>query len=925
MGELIGKSLGSYRILEQIGVGGMATIYKAYQPGMDRYVAIKVLPHYLANDENFVKRFRREAQAIAKLEHPHILPVFDYGEHEGTTYIAMRYVEAGTLKEKMAQGQMSLAEINHIIGQVGNALDYAHRQGIIHRDIKPGNILIDDQDNTYLTDFGLARIMESSQQFTASGVSVGTPAYMSPEQGKGVKVDHRSDIYSLGIMLYEMVTGQVPYEAETPLAVLLKHITDPLPLPHKIKPSLPEPVELVVLRALAKEPDDRFQTANELAQALATAVNCTPSSENKPTQPAPPRPKTDPIPTEITTPATEQVSIITRAQRTWQTPRGKAIMIGATAVIFVLLGFLLNRLNRTNIAVTNGNLAEPTVPVVAEVVDTAVPSPTATLIAASPTPQPTNAPTPIPTQVEETTTPINIPSAQARAFAEPILAAIANVPPDYEDDFSDPSSGWQTGTGISGHPSRAAGETGYDDGEYFLRVEGTAGQELVCYGIDSFVSFPADLVLEIDGRFLPEANPENDDWQIQFRKWDFGGFYSFGIRRDGYLNLRRSENNEGFDLAEHYGAPVLAEPDTNHVQIIAVGSETAVYVNGETLFYVDDADYSPQYGVGSINLGVCNLGETVREVRWDNLKVWDIANLSAPAESETAVPVSDIQVTQLAVYEESSGSLAWLPDSQTLLIGGHDIDLYDAPTLQSTQKIRTGPARSLALSPDGTILAWENYESVHLWDVASWSELRALAGSSDTDDIAFSPDGATLATATGSTVKLWDVASGAELRTIPAESPLNTVTFSPDGRTVAAGGLGDIQLWDAVTGETVHTLTGHTNWVQSVAFSPDGSLLASGSVDGTVRLWDVVEGRQTHLLNGHTKQVDGIAFSPDGRLLASASWDLTVRLWDVTTGTELETLTGHSDWIHQAIFSPNGTMLASESNSQVRLWRIMEQ
>ena len=350
MSDLIGKSVGSYRILEQVGVGGMATIYKAYQPSMDRYVAIKVLPHYLATDEQFLHRFQREARAIAKLEHPHILPVFDYGEEDGITYIAMRYVEAGTLKELMAQKQISLGEISRIIAQVSSALDYAHRQGIIHRDVKPGNILIDNQGNTYLTDFGLARIMETSQQFTASGVSVGTPAYMSPEQGKGVKVDHRSDIYALGVMVYEMVTGQVPYEAETPLAVLLKHITEPLPLPRQVKPDIPEPVELVILKALAKEPADRFQSANDVATGLETAVFNPPLSDNLP-----------PTKAKITLPATappvpvdEPTTIVAQAQRFWQTSLGKAVLVGGTAVILIIAGFLLSRPGESEVVVTDG-------------------------------------------------------------------------------------------------------------------------------------------------------------------------------------------------------------------------------------------------------------------------------------------------------------------------------------------------------------------------------------------------------------------------------------------------------------------------------------------------------------------------------------------------------------------------------------------
>jgi ligand-binding sensor domain-containing protein/tRNA A-37 threonylcarbamoyl transferase component Bud32 len=273
MNEYIGKTLGTYQILEQIGQGGMATIFKAYQPSMDRYVAIKVLASHFTKDATFVARFTQEARTLAGLEHPHILPVHDYGEQEGTTYLVMRYIDAGTLKDLIVQrGPLELSETARILGQVGRALGYAHSQGIVHRDIKPTNVLVDEQGNAFLTDFGIAKLMAGTAQFTATGAIVGTPAYMAPEQGIGKPLDHRCDIYALGVMLYEMTTGQVPYEAETPLAVLLQHVNAPLPPPRQIDPDLPEPVERVILKALAKAPDDRFQTTEEMVETLQRAV-----------------------------------------------------------------------------------------------------------------------------------------------------------------------------------------------------------------------------------------------------------------------------------------------------------------------------------------------------------------------------------------------------------------------------------------------------------------------------------------------------------------------------------------------------------------------------------------------------------------------------------------------------------------------------
>ena len=268
-----GQMLGPYRIISQVGQGGMATVYKAYQASMDRNVAVKVLPSQLASSAEFTQRFQQEARIIARLEHAHILPVFDYGESDGVAYFVMRYLDAGTLKDKMEAGPLPLREIDRYFTQLADALSYAHSQGVIHRDLKPSNALIDPQGNLFLTDFGIAKLLQSaSPRLTQTDAIMGTPAYISPEQAQSSAVDQRSDIYSLGIILYEMVTGRVPYTADTPLAVILKHVSDALPLPSTLKPDIPEAIEQVLLKALAKNPADRFNTVNDFLTAWKNAL-----------------------------------------------------------------------------------------------------------------------------------------------------------------------------------------------------------------------------------------------------------------------------------------------------------------------------------------------------------------------------------------------------------------------------------------------------------------------------------------------------------------------------------------------------------------------------------------------------------------------------------------------------------------------------
>ena len=272
MPVLIGKSLGRYHILEQLGEGGMATVYKAFDTRLERDVAVKVIrvdqfaPAVL---DRILKRFEREAKALARLTHPNIVHVNDFGDQDGIPYLVMDYLSGGTLKNRLGN-PMPWEQVFHLLSPIVDALGYAHSQGIIHRDLKPSNILLTEKGQPLLTDFGIAKILEleDGQTLTGTGMGVGTPEYMAPEQGLGKDVDARADIYALGVMLYEMITGRKPYTADTPMAVLFKHMTDPLPRPSIYIPKLPKKVEQILLKALAKKPENRYPSMAELGDAL---------------------------------------------------------------------------------------------------------------------------------------------------------------------------------------------------------------------------------------------------------------------------------------------------------------------------------------------------------------------------------------------------------------------------------------------------------------------------------------------------------------------------------------------------------------------------------------------------------------------------------------------------------------------------------
>lgn len=280
-----GARFGPYVVTGPLGRGGMATVYKCHEPGLDRYVAVKVLPREFLHEEAFAERFRQEARVIARLEHPNIVPIHAFGIEDGIPWMAMRFVPGGSLSGLLKKRRLDVRQAVGVLRGVAESLDYAHSQGIVHRDVKPQNILLDDAGRVYLADFGIAKIVEGSPGLTRTGMISGTPQYMAPEQAMAAKaVDHRVDIYALGVVAYELLTGQAPFSADTPVGVLLKQVSEPVPRPSAF--DVPEAAGDALLKCLAKDPAERWPSATAFVAALEQGLLTVPTLALPATLPA---------------------------------------------------------------------------------------------------------------------------------------------------------------------------------------------------------------------------------------------------------------------------------------------------------------------------------------------------------------------------------------------------------------------------------------------------------------------------------------------------------------------------------------------------------------------------------------------------------------------------------------------------------------